>query len=112
MSWFAQLTKDNIVQQVSFSSSQHGEEGELWYAQNFGGIWKETFENGRFRKRFAGIDYIYKQDTDEFIPPKPYSSWVWSEERDTWNAPIQPPQDGKRYKWIEETNSWIESIPE
>ena len=111
MSWFAKLDKDNIVEQMTFNNLQ-GEEGEIWCSKTFGGIWKETFENGRFRKRFAQVGHLYKNDTDEFIPIKPFSSWIWNEQTNSWTAPIQPPQDGKRYKWIEETQTWIESIPE
>lgn len=110
MSWFAKLDKDNIVEQMTFTNLQ-GEEGEDWCSKTFGGTWKETFENGRFRKRFAQVGFLYKNDTDEFIPIKPFPSWIWNTERSSWNAPIEPPQDGKKYKWIEETQTWIESIP-
>jgi len=106
MSWFARIANNNIVEQVMFVAEQYGEDGESWCSQNYGGNWKETFENGRFRKRFAVVGYVYDKNTDEFIFPKPFPSWIWSDENQSWVAPIQPPQDGKRYRWIEETAQW------
>lgn len=32
--------------------------------------WKQTSYNGRFRKNYAGIGYVYDIDKDAFIPPK------------------------------------------
>lgn len=59
-----------------------------------------------FRKNYAGRGYTYDKERDAFIPPKPYPSWVLDEQSCLWVAPVPYPQDGKRYFWVEETQSW------
>lgn len=39
-------------------------------------------------------------------PDKPYDSWLWDQEKLTWNAPIEYPNDGRFYTWNEETQNW------
>ena len=63
------------------------------------------------RKNYAGIGYTYDRTKDAFIPPKPYNSWVLDEETYLWNAPVAMPDDGKLYRWNEETTNW-EELPE
>lgn len=51
----------------------------------------------------------YKQRKhDEFYARQPYPSWIWNPELLTWSSPVSYPNDGKEYKWNEETTSWIE----
>ena len=69
-------------------------------------IWKQTSYNGNFRKNHAGIGYIYDEDRDAFIPPKPYNSWTLNETTCLWEAPISRPDDSKIYIWNEETQQW------
>jgi hypothetical protein len=64
-------------------------------------IWKQTSYNTKggvhklggtsFRKNFAGIGYIYDEDRDAFIPPKPFNSWVLDEDTCFWKPPIVKP---------------------
>ena len=61
-----------------------------------------------FRKNFAGIGYTFDRDRDAFIPSKPYNSWTLNEDTCNWEAPVAYPDDGKDYKWNEETTSWDE----
>jgi len=76
--------------------------------------WKQTSYNGSFRTRYAGIGYIYNEDLDSFIPPKPYPSWILNTETKVWESPVSIPEDhgygeGKKlYTWDEETLSWID----
>lgn len=74
----------------------------------FGGTWVQTSYNGNMRKNFAGIGFTYDRDRDAFIPPKPFASWVMDETTCRWTAPVAAPDDGKLYRWDEETTSWIE----
>jgi hypothetical protein len=60
------------------------------------------------RKNYAGIGYTYDRTKDAFIPPKPYNSWTLDEETCLWNAPVAMPDDGKMYRWNEETTNWEE----
>ena len=79
-------------------------------------VWKQTSYNTRgnihslggvpFRKNHAGIGYTYDETRDAFIPQKPYNSWLLNETTCLWDAPIPYPNDGQRYNWNEETQSW------
>jgi hypothetical protein len=59
-----------------------------------------------FRKNYAGFNYIYDEQRDAFIPPKPYPSWVLDEFSCLWQPPIPRPQQGFKYKWNEENQQW------
>jgi len=37
-------------------------------------------------------------------PPQPYASWTWDGE--LWNAPVIYPEDGERYTWNEQDQTW------
>tara|TARA_R100001015_G_C4616492_1_gene172645 strand:- start:930 stop:1292 length:363 start_codon:yes stop_codon:yes gene_type:complete len=69
-------------------------------------IWVQTSYNSNFRKNHAGIGYTYDEDRDAFIPPKPFSSWILNEETCTWKAPIDYPDDEKKYQWNETDKTW------
>jgi len=79
-------------------------------------VWKQTSYNTHggvhssggtpLRKNHAGIGYIYDEDRDAFIPPKPYNSWILNEDTCLWNAPVAMPKDNNNYKWNEQTLSW------
>jgi hypothetical protein len=60
------------------------------------------------RGNFAGIGYTYDKENDVFYAPQPYPSWVLDKTVWGWKAPIEQPNDGKPYKWDEETKSWVE----
>jgi hypothetical protein len=79
-------------------------------------VWKQTSYNTNggvhsnngtpLRKNHAGIGYIYDEDRDAFIPPKPFNSWILNEDTCLWNAPVAYPQDDNKYKWNELTLVW------
>ena len=81
-------------------------------------VWKQTSYNTQggvhkldgtpFRKNYAGKGYTYDETRDAFIAPQPYNSWILNEDTCQWEAPSAYPDDGKRYKWNEETTSWVE----
>lgn len=60
------------------------------------------------RKNFAGIGYTLDLNRDAFIPPKDYASWVLNEDSCLWQAPTPMPDDGKFYRWDEDTLAWVE----
>lgn len=62
------------------------------------------------RKNYAGIGYAYDHTLDAFIPPKPFPSWILDEQTCLWNPPVPYPNDGKVYKWDEQTKSWVEIV--
>lgn len=63
-------------------------------------------DEARQRKNYAGKGYLYDQTRDAFIPPKPYPSWVLNEDTCLWGSPVAYPDDGNRYQWNEETQTW------
>jgi phosphatidate phosphatase PAH1 len=76
-------------------------------------IWKQTSYNANFRKNFAGIGYIYDEDKDAFIPPKPFNSWILNEDTCRWEAPVAKPtltqeqiDNNNYYNWNETIQNW------
>lgn len=125
MAHYALINEDNVVVQVitgvdenltqiDVDGTEVGGSAEAWetfYASRpwFAGLrCKRTSYNGNIRKHFAGVDYYYDESRDAFIPPKPFASWILNEDSLVWEAPIQFPDDGKRYQWDEEVGSWVE----
>lgn len=59
-------------------------------------LWAENYGR-RFEKEF------------EFttpLPVQPYPSWIWNDEQ--WSAPVPYPNNGTRYRWNEESQTWVE----
>jgi len=128
MASFAKLNSNNIVERVEsvvneVIKNSNGVEQEsigidflktLYNEPNAN--WKQTSYNTRggihvlggipFRKNFAGKGYVYNENKDAFIPPKPYESWILNENTCLWEAPKIYPIDGKIYYWNEETQNW------
>ena len=86
-------------------------------------VWKQTSFNTHggvhklggtpLRKNFASKGYTYDEAKDAFIPPKSrYDSWILNETTCIWEAPVAYPDDGKHYKWKEETTSWEDAYDE
>ena len=78
MANFAELDKQNIVIRVivvnnSVIIDEHNQEnealGKAFCESLLGGNWVQTSYNGNIRGRYAGIDYYYNTDEDEFYPP-------------------------------------------
>ena len=115
MAHFAKIDENNIVTQVVVvenkdTSDASGVEKEHIGAAHLekilGGTWKQTSYNGNFRKNYAGIGYIFDEQRNAFIPPKPFNSWVLEEETCQWKAPVDMPNDGQMYTWDEDSTSW------
>ena len=84
-------------------------------------VWKQTSYNTQggvhkldgtpFRKNYAGEGCTYDETRDAFIASQPFNSWTLNEDTCQWEAPSARPDDGKMYKWNEETTSWDEVVP-
>ena len=127
MAYYAFLDDNNIVTEV-IAGKNENEDGVDWeqhYGNFRGQVCKRTSYNTRggihyisdtdqpsqdqskaFRKNYAGIGYYYDSNLDGFIPPKSYPSWKLNIQSCLWEAPIPYPNDGKYYRWNEETQSW------
>lgn len=110
MAHFAKV-EDGIVTQVIVAEQDVIDSGL------FGGGWVQTSYNthggqhpeGRpLRKNFAGVGYTYDAERDAFISPKPFGSWTLDENTCLWQPPIPQPNDGKAYRWDEQTLAWVE----
>jgi hypothetical protein len=118
MAHFAELDENNIVTRVIVVNNtelldENGIEQEQiginFCNSLFGGNWIQTSYNGSFRVRFAGNGFYYDSYNDVFVPPKPFPSWLFSDNTFDWIPPIEYPDDGNIYYWDEETTNWIEA---
>ena len=121
MAHFAKLKVGNIVERVEVVSNDIAttEQAGVDFLNNLYGtndVWKQTSYNTYggvhklggtpFRKNYAGIGFTYDQTLDAFIPPKPFNSWTLNETTCLWEAPVAKPDDGQRYNWNEENQTW------
>ena len=126
MSHFAQIDKNNVVQQVLVIDQAEidtGNWGEpsTWVKTSYntrGGVYytpntntPDPDQSKAFRKNYAGIGFTW--DGVGFAPPKPYPSWVLNSFSYLWEAPVSMPvpNNPPDYVWNEETVSWIEITP-
>lgn len=72
----------------------------------------QTSYNGTFRKNYAGLGYTYDETRDAFIAPQPFASWSLDDDTCTWKAPVDFPEDGKKYYWDEDNTAWVEITEE
>ena len=132
MSYFAQLDENNLVIRVivvddkdtsDFNGIEDESIGISFCKKLFGSStnWKQTFLASNTRLNFASTGYIYDEELDAFIPPKPYDSWILNTQNVRWESPIgSPPEltqdqikNNSFYIWDEEvhqkdqTSGWI-----
>jgi hypothetical protein len=117
MAHFAELDENNIVKRVivvgnSDTADAYGVEkeyiGAAFCERLLGGRWVQTSYNHNFRKRYAGIGMVYREDLDAFIYQQPHPSWIFNNETYDWEPPVPYPDDDKVYLWDEATTSWVE----
>lgn len=120
MAHFAKV-KDGVVTQVivaepeffdSFVDNEPGEWIQTSYntrgGQHYDPETGEVDDGTPLRKNYAGIGFTYDREKDAFIPPSPFVSWLLNEDTCLWEPPVSYPEDGKNYRWDEETTSWVE----
>ena len=116
MAHFAEIDENNVVLRVLVVDNEQEHRGEEFLSVDLGlgGRWIQTSYNGNFRKMYAGVGYIYNEDLDIFLPPKPFESWVLNTTLGQWDPPIPRPivDEDKATIWHEDTQSWsIENKP-
>ena len=116
------ITDSNGIEQeqlgVDFLNNLY-KSNNVWKKTSYntlGGIYYNLDSNGyrvvsedqskSFRKNYAGIGFIYDENRDAFITPKPFNSWILNENTCLWEAPIPIPATGGPYRWNEETQTW------
>lgn len=113
MSHFAKVLNGKVTQVIvakpeffnTFVDTSPGE----WIQTSYNTIGNQHTQGGTpLRGNYAGIGYTYDKQNDVFYAPQPYQSWTLNQSTWLWEAPMQHPQDGKKYKWDEPTTSWVE----
>ena len=113
MSHYAKVN-NGIVQQVIVAEPEFF----TTFVDSSPGTWVQTSYNTHggqhpqgkpMRKNFAGLGYTYDAGRDAFISPRPFASWILTEDTCLWNAPIPMPTDGTPYTWDESLGTWIVS---
>jgi hypothetical protein len=110
MSHFAKIN-NGIVTQVIVAEQE--------YIDSLDGTWIQTSynthgnqhpEGNPLRGNYAGIGFTYDSTNDVFYAPQPYPSWTLNNTTWLWEAPVDMPTDGKKYKWNEFITNWEESV--
>jgi hypothetical protein len=111
---FAEIDSNSIVtrvlvvnnEDITVDGAESESKGQEFLSETLGlsGTWIQTSRSGSFRKRFAGIGFLYNEEKNAFIPPKPYESWTFNHETLDWQAPTPQPHEG--YVWNEEIKDW------
>lgn len=100
--------KDNVVKYITIVAP------ESFNEEFFSFVMNERNYDSYITEEQSNLDFVINDSSwngTEFIPPKPYNSWIWNEQNKYWESPIpQPPivENGPRYSWDEETVSWKE----
>jgi hypothetical protein len=75
MAHYAFLDKNNIVTEVITGIDEteliEGLDTETWYGNFRNQVCKRTSYNNNYRFNYAGIGFIYDDDANAFIAPKP-----------------------------------------
>ena len=114
MAHFAKVI-DNIVREVIVADPEVIQSGKFgdpsrWIQTSYNTYLGEHPDNKPLRKNFAGVGYIYSEEFDAFIRPKPHKSWTLNKETFVWEAPVPYPDDPSvPYFWDENSLSWVKT---
>ena len=75
----------------------------------FDGKWIQTSYNNNFRCRFACIGGMYLEEDDVFLFPKPFPSWKLNKQTYNWDPP-KPMPDHRSWLWNEDLQEWEDPI--
>jgi len=104
------VTKVIVAEAEFFNTFVDSSPGQ-WIQTSYNTLGGVHLEGGTpMRKNFAGVGFTYDSARNAFIPPQLFASWTFSEVTCQWEAPVAYPDDGKYYKWNEETAAWIEVV--
>jgi hypothetical protein len=108
MAHFAEIDANNVVLRVLVVSNDLEYRGADFLANDLGlgGNWIQTSYNGKIRKQYAGIGFIYDAEADVFIAPQPFPSWSLDANFD-WQPPVPKPEGS--WSWDEATRAWIQA---
>ena len=106
------VTEVLVIEQDVIDTGAFGDPA-LWVQTSYNTYGGQHPEGRPLRKNYAGIGFTYDAERDAFIAPQPFASWTLNEDTCLWDAPVAQPDDGKLYRWDEETLAWVEiTLPE
>jgi hypothetical protein len=113
MAHFAKVVDDIVIQVIvaepEFFDTFVDETPGEWIQTSYNTIGGQHVNGGTpLRKNYASIGGVYDSTRDAFISPKPYPSWVLNEDSCLWESPVAYPDNGERYEWNEENQTWDE----
>ena len=109
MGHFAKV-ENGVVTQVIVAEQEiidSGVFGNGWIQTSYNTYGGQHPQGKPLRKNYAGIGYIYDEQRDAFIPPKPFESWILNEETCLWESPTPMPTNNNIYGWDEQTTAWV-----
>lgn len=90
MAHYAYLDKNNVVVQVVVGKDEteliDGLDTETYYSQGTPYAVKRTSYNGKIRKNYAGIGFVYDAERDAFIPPQCHNQANLNEDTCRWEC--------------------------
>lgn len=111
---FAKIDENNVVTEVITATYKFIRSGEVGPRSD----WIECSNVDPEKPRIPSVGWVFYQDKNDFLPPKPYPSWIWGfDERygtEYWMAPIPfpgTPENGWSGRWDEESQQWIQDPP-
>jgi hypothetical protein len=109
MAHWAELDEYNKVIRVTVGDNDDpkNDEGYQWLIDNLGGRWVQTSYHGTIRKNFAQPGYLYDEERDAFIAPKPFASWILNEDTCRYEPPIARPPEEAVLAWSEPDLQWV-----
>ena len=99
-SYFAELDSNKTVKRVIVSDKQFIDSGVVGNPSN----WVETFKGDNY----AGVGYKYDEESNIFIPKKPYNSWIFNKNKLSWEPPVKQKEEkvGFIQVWDEPNKKW------
>jgi hypothetical protein len=91
-----------IVAEQEFIDSFVDDTPGKWIQTSYNTHANEHTQDGTpLRGNYAGIGFIYDETNDVFYEPQPFNSWTLNTSTWLWEAPVDYPTDGQRYRWNE-----------
>ena len=103
------IVEQVIVAEADFFNNFIDDSPGIWIQTSYntkGGV--HTLGGTPLRKNYAGTGFIYDVIRDAFYEAQPYTSWTLNEDTCQWESPVAYPDDGKLYRWDEDTTNWME----
>jgi hypothetical protein len=107
MSRYYAKVLDGIVKDIMVVA-----EDSFWdtFIDSSPGTWVEYWKNcdGTPEQKYnaASINHNYDSDAEAFYRIQPFTSWTLNTSTYQWESPVAYPDDGQKYNWNEETQTW------